>query len=171
MKHDVIIVLGAAVRKSGKPSPALCRRVMHGIRLFRQGKADYLLFTGGIGKYPPAEAVIMRDLAVAEGVMQERIFTEEKADSTFTGAELCTKIMQEREWKSALIVSDSYHIFRSVFIFRCFGIRAEGNGTKDGRSAIGPFLWWFLHVREMIALLWYGIRCVCRKVKSGMKTA
>jgi len=165
MKQDAIIVLGAAVRKGGNPSPALCRRVLHGIRLFRQGKADYLLFTGGTGKYPPAEAAVMRQLAIAEGISPERIFTEEKADSTFTSAAYCARIMRENQWKSALIVSDSFHILRSVFIFRCFGIRAEGNGTKQGRTAIGPFRWWLWHVREIIALLWYGLRCVIRKMK------
>ncbi|MGE0086206.1 MAG: YdcF family protein [Desulfococcaceae bacterium] len=171
MKQDVIIVMGAGVRKHGKASPALRRRVLYGIRLFRQGKADYLLFTGGIGKYPPAEAVVMRELAVAEGVMQERIFTEEKADSTFTSAALCAKMMGEHHWKSALIVSDSFHILRSVFIFRCFGIRAEGNGTKEGRISLGPFLWWLWHVRELIAVLWYWIlwMSVRRKLKHGIK--
>ncbi len=171
MRYDAIIVMGAAVRRGGKASPALHRRVLHGIRLFKQRKANYLIFTGGLGKYPPAEAVVMRQTAVAEGVAGERIITEEKGDSTFGSAACCARIMRVSQWESALIVSDSFHIPRSVFIFRCFGIRADGNGTKEGRSALGTVRWWFWHVRELIALLWYGIRClsVRSKAKQGMK--
>lgn len=165
MKYDAIIVMGAAVCRGGKASPALRRRVMHGIRLFRQEKADCLLFTGGVGKYPPAEAAVMRQLALAQGIAGERIVTEEKGDSTFASAACCARIMQEHHWQSALIVSDSFHILRSVFIFRLFGIRTEGNGTKEGRTDIGPLRWWLWHVREGIALLWYGIRYVHGRVK------
>ena len=66
--YDVIVVLGAAVWPGGQPSPALQRRILHAVDLWQQGYAVYLLVTGGVGKYPPAEAAVMQRLAVAHGI-------------------------------------------------------------------------------------------------------
>jgi hypothetical protein len=66
--YDVIVVLGAAVWKDGQPSPADGRRVLHAVDLLRKGRADFLLATGVLGKYPSSEARVMWDIALNEGV-------------------------------------------------------------------------------------------------------
>ncbi len=47
-KADVIIILGAAVRK-GEASPAFAGRIRHGIELWKSGLAPKIIFTGGLG--------------------------------------------------------------------------------------------------------------------------
>jgi vancomycin permeability regulator SanA len=52
--YEVIVVLGAALRKDGQPSPALRRRVLPAVDLVKKGKANFLLLTGGLSKYRPS---------------------------------------------------------------------------------------------------------------------
>ena len=61
--QEVIVVLGAAVREGGEASPALRRRVFHAIELARERPDSLLLFTGGVGIFPPAEAEVMARMA------------------------------------------------------------------------------------------------------------
>src|SRR5215467_5275333 len=82
LSYDVIVVLGAAVWPGEQPSPALQRRVLHAVDLLQRGYAAYLLVTGGVGKYPPAEAVVMQRLAVAHGILPQHILCEDQATST-----------------------------------------------------------------------------------------
>ena len=96
--YDVIVVLGAAVWPDGRPSPALQRRVMHAVDLLQQGSAAYLLVTGGLGKYPPAEAEVMQRLAMAHGIPTENILCEDQATSTFASALRCCDILRQRGW-------------------------------------------------------------------------
>lgn len=163
--YDVIIVLGAAVRKGGVPSSALRRRLLHGVWLMKQKKAGYLLVTGGTGRYPPAEACVMKQLALEQGIEPERIITEEKATNTFESAKLCISIMRRQKWNSALVVSDPYHLPRSVFLFRCLGIRASGSGAKGGRGSNTLLKWWYYHLREVLAFAWYVLLICSEKIK------
>ncbi len=164
---DVIVVLGAAIWKDGRPSPALRRRVLHAVALMKQNKANYLLVTGGLGKYPPTEGKVMKNLAITGGIPQNKIVAEEKGTSTFKSAIECIKIMRKRNWLNAIIVSDPYHLFRSVFVFRCFGINAVGSGSQGGREANPLWKWWYYHLRELIALPWYLILVLTTKLLRG----
>lgn len=161
---DVIIVLGAAVCKGGRPSRALRRRVLHGVKLLEDNKANFLLVTGGLGKYPPAEAIVMRNLALDTGVEKEKIILEEKGTSTLSNVKRCALIMREHNWSNAIVVSDSYHLFRATFVFRCFGINVIGSAAKGGKQETSSFKWIFYHLREIIAFAWYIILIVFEKI-------
>jgi vancomycin permeability regulator SanA len=161
---DVIIVLGAAVCKGGRPSQALRRRVLHGVKLLEDKKANYLLVTGGLGKYPPAEAIVMRSLALDTGVQKEKIILEEKGTSTFTNVKHCIRIMRKHNWFNAIVVSDSYHLFRATFVFRCFGIKVTGSAAKGGRQDNTPLRWLYYHLREIVAFAWYIILILHDKI-------
>lgn len=152
---DVIVVLGAAVWEGYRPSPALKRRLLHGVRLMKEGKADYLLVTGGLGKHPPTEANMMKQLAISEGIPAEKIITEEKGTTTFTNVVECVRIMRNNNWLAPIVVSDDYHLFRTKFVFRCFGIQAVGSGTTVRKGAISTWERIFYYLREWLALPWY----------------
>ncbi len=119
---DAIVVLGAAVWKGGQPSPALRRRVLHAVALLKQDRSRVLLVSGGLGRHPPTEAEVMRDLAVAEGVAAESIIVEDRATTTFESVLECSRILHQKKWSSAIVVTDPYHLFRAIVVFRCFGI-------------------------------------------------
>ena len=154
---DVIVVLGAAVWKGGMPSPVIKRRVLHAVNLMKNGRAKYLLLTGGLGKHPPTEARVMKDLAIKEGIPPKRLILEEKATSTYESAVGCIQIIRKHKWSSAIIVSDPYHLFRATFLFRSFGVKAVGSGVKGGRKSNPLWKWVYYYIREAAAFLWYLI--------------
>lgn len=168
-KYDVVIVMGAALRKNGQASPALKRRVLHGVNLIKAGKAGYLLVTGGIGKYGPSEASVMKQLAVSWGIPPEKIIMDERGTTTFKNAKECIRIMKQYNWHTPVIVSDSYHIPRSLFAFRGLGIHADGNGTKQGRETNTSWKWWYFHMREIIAFFWYIILILLEKLSKSLR--
>ena len=157
--YDVIVVLGAAVWPDGRPSPALQRRVMHAVDLLQQGSAVYLLVTGGLGKYPPAEAEVMQRLAMAHGIPTENILCEDQATSTFASALRCCDILRQRGWSRVLVVTDRYHLPRALFAFRSCGLRAVGSAAP-GKPARRLWRRWYYYLREGLAYLWYLVRAV-----------
>jgi vancomycin permeability regulator SanA len=155
--YDVIVVFGAAVWKGGKPSPALKRRLLHGVALLQEGHASNLLVTGGIGRYPPSEAAVMKDLAQKAGIDSENIFMEDEGTSTYSSITKCSQIMHRNNWTSVLVVSDPYHVNRAARMFRCFNIKADGSAPEGGKHSNSVWRWRFYYLREFLALPWYLI--------------
>jgi hypothetical protein len=53
------VVLGAAVLKDGGPSPTLLRRTLAAVLLLQKGFADKMIASGGVGRFQPAEAIVI----------------------------------------------------------------------------------------------------------------
>lgn len=115
---DCIIGLGfgPAKNRKGVPSGELKRRVDKAVELYQAGLASYIIFTGadtGRG----CEALVMKELAVKAGVPAEKIITEEKATDTITNTKFSVKIMRQRGFKKAILVSNPYHLKRARYLF------------------------------------------------------
>ena len=162
---DTIVVLGAAVRKTGEPSPALRRRVLHAVQLMREGRSRVMLVTGGLGEYPPTEAEVMKEIAVREGIPAECIFLEQEATTTFESVVLCSRMMRQHGWSSAIVVSDPYHLFRTTATFRAFGIQAVGSAAEGGWQQNRLWKWGYYYLREVVALPWYLLLVLAEKMR------
>lgn len=164
MRHaaefDVVIVLGAAVWAGGEPSPTLVRRTRHGARSVLAGAAPVLLVTGGVGVHPPAEAVVMRRIALEAGVRDDAVIVEDTAADTLASGRACAAIMRARGWSRALIVTDDYHLPRTVMIFRWLGVAARGSAVPASRDGLGWRLWVYYWLRELAAWPWTVLRLV-----------
>ncbi len=178
-RFDVIVVLGAAVAVGG-PSAALGRRLAEGVRRLEAGAAPVLLLSGGKGGGAggakgdtpggakggsrPAEAEVMRDLALAAGVPEARLVLETDSRSTLENARCSARIMGARGWSKALVVTDAVHLPRALMAFRALGIDATGapvtGAPVTGAAVTGgvraePLWTWPTHLaREALALLW-----------------
>ncbi|MGE3539527.1 MAG: YdcF family protein [Candidatus Tectimicrobiota bacterium] len=155
--YDVIVVLGAAVRPNGQASPALRRRVLHAVALLQRGDATALLLTGGVGAYPPAEAQVMQQLALEQGIAPQRIVLEVQATSTLESALQCRPLLRQHGWQQVLLVTDQYHLRRSILSFRACGIRVTGSAVP-GQPARRVWRRWYQYGRESCALVWYTFR-------------
>ena len=162
---DVIVVLGAAVWPGGQPSPALHRRVRHAVHLFHAGRGRMLLMTGGRGLHSPAEAHLMRELAMAAGVPAERIVVEDQATSTWQSALLCMPILQQHGWSTVLVVTDRYHLIRALLVFRSLGVWASGSAPPDGQYSKRLWKRWCYRGREALALCWYIVLLVTLRMR------
>jgi uncharacterized SAM-binding protein YcdF (DUF218 family) len=119
---DAIVTLGARVFPDGSPGPDLRSRTFHSAVLFHDGLAPYMICAGGFPGDRSSAAAVSRNLAVQLGVPSERILLAEDSMSTQGDAEQVARIMRERQWTSAIVVSHPLHLLRARILFRREGI-------------------------------------------------
>ncbi len=109
---DAIVVFGAA-EYYGRPSPVLRARLDHGLDLFRQDMAPFIITTGGSGKDPRfSEGGVGHDYLAAHGVPDASLIEETHGGDTAESAERVAVIMRTNGLHSCLAVSDAFHLFR-----------------------------------------------------------
>ncbi len=123
---DAIIVFGAA-EYAGKPSPVYRARLDHGLALYQQGLAPFVITTGGHGADEHfTEGGVGRSYLMAAGVPEAKLIAETQSDDTSDSAERVAIIMKANNLKSCLAVSDGYHIHRIKLMMAEQGITAYG---------------------------------------------
>jgi uncharacterized SAM-binding protein YcdF (DUF218 family) len=153
VRSDVIIVLGAALTRDGKPYLALTRRAEHAAALWKRGLAGTIICTGGVGpqlRVRRSEADGCREVLMRDGVPRAAIVLEETSQSTEEQAHNSRDIMAAHGWTSAILVSDSYHVFRARYLMTRVGIDASLSPVPV--TATGPAFYVASLVREIMAL-------------------
>ena len=149
------VVFGAAVRLGGQPSPTLRRRVEDAYRMAGGRDHARFLVTGGLGRYPPAECEVMRDLLIELGAPPEAIVTEGKGHNTLSSAVHCARILAARgDAASITVCSSSYHLARCWLLLRVLGVPAHRAPLGSDRSWLGFGRWLRASLREMVAVPW-----------------
>ncbi|WP_157899044.1 YdcF family protein [Luteitalea pratensis] len=154
VRSDLIIVLGAALTDEGKPYKALSRRSEHAAELWKMGYAAMILCTGGIGRsvrIPRSEADGCREVVMREGVPRTAIVLEERSRSTEEQVRNTRDIMVKHGWRRAILVSDSYHVFRARRIFSSMGIHVALSPVPAAKIE-SPLFYVFSMIREVLAL-------------------
>lgn len=155
---DVIVVLGAGLNHRDQPGPALTRRADHAAQLYADGIAPAVICTGGVGSgRSRSEADACAELLRARGVPAAAIALEEESRSTEENALYTRAIMDTRGWKTAVVVSDGYHLLRAALIFS-----REGIAHTTSAAASGPPLTGLLTAlgREVAAFHWLLVKTV-----------
>lgn len=158
---DAIVVLGAAVWPNERPSPALASRVEGAVDLYKAGYAPVLVFTGGVGTYPPSEGRVAGRYAMQLGVPSEAIRFEEQSTSTWANAEGAWEISKQDDIKQVIVVSDAFHLARAKRIFTGVGFM-DVQVVPAVRNAFSKVRWRWLEIRETVAIIAYrlGIKTV-----------
>lgn len=154
---DVIVVLGAGLRRDGRPGPALLRRGARAAELYAEGYAPRLICSGG---YPVrntrSEADACREVLMANGVPQDAILLEDRSRSTEENALYTDEIMQANDWQSALVVTDGYHMLRARWIFALQGLNIYTSPAPDP-----PLINHIISMgREVVALHWQAFKTI-----------
>ncbi len=126
---DVIIVLGAQTDYD-TPSPVFAERINHAIDLYNNNMSSKIIFTGGKdveNKYSEAEAA--KVYAINAGIPEGDIIIEDKSEITLENMEYSYKIMQEKNFNTAIIVSDPLHMKRAMLMAEDSGITAFSSAT------------------------------------------
>jgi uncharacterized SAM-binding protein YcdF (DUF218 family) len=136
-KADAIVVFGAA-EYAGRPSPVLKARLDHALDLFQQGLAPVVITTGGAGLDPVfSEGGVGRDYLMKQGVPDVNLIAETQGDDTAESARRVGAIMHKNHMRTALVVSDAYHIFRIKRMMRNEGVEAFGAPRPDSLPKTG----------------------------------
>jgi len=164
---DVIIAVGSALSPDGsEASPQSAANAQKAAKLFMQGKARYILLSGGYGVYAGIkEAHAMAKVIADSGVSSSRVLLETRSARTWENARNTLTLMVEFMWQDAIVVCQPLHArrvrktFRKVwgpFGKRVFVVKAEGQyGGASQRRFINPitfFIW------ELIALTYSKIK-------------
>ncbi|MCD7825430.1 MAG: YdcF family protein [Clostridiaceae bacterium] len=125
---DCITVLGAGLKADGTPNYMLQDRLDTAIALYQAGVSDRLLMTGDHGQENYDEVSAMKQYAVDAGVPADQIFLDHAGFSTYESAYRAAKIF---EVKSTVVITQKYHMYRSLYDFQKMGIDADGVCAKE----------------------------------------
>ncbi len=130
-RAGAVVVLGAAVNAYGLPGPSLRARTLHAVELYHLGLAPVIIFTGGVGKNPPAESQVAAALAIRRGVPRSANFLEETSTSSWQNIGNTVQICRELGVRSVVVVSDPYHVWRAQRNFAAHEIEAYPSPTSN----------------------------------------
>ncbi|NKC32330.1 YdcF family protein [Falsiroseomonas selenitidurans] len=149
-----VVILGAAVRPDGSPSPALRARVQ-AARAWgeRQMPPARYVPTGAIGRHPPAECVAMAAILAAAGVPHERILQEPRGTDTLSSVLACVALLRGIGHAGEVrVATHRYHLPRSLLLFRLAGCPARAVPPPAGPTETGQPRQWQWRLREIPAL-------------------
>ncbi len=147
---DAIVVLGAGLRPDGTPSTYLRRRLAAAADLYAAGAAPTVILSGdahdtpGGGSYD--EPASMRDWILDLGVPDDALVLDREGfDTTAT----CRRAGDVYGARTAVVITQDYHLPRALFSCARAGLDAVGVGVSAASATRAQWLWW--HVREVPA--------------------
>ena len=151
---ECIIVLGAGIR-GNKPSPLLKDRLDKAIELYNLGMAPKIIMSGDHGKDDHDEVNVMKQYAIDNGVPSSDIFMDHAGFSTYDTMYRAKNIFAV---KKAIVVTQRYHLYRSIYIAQSLGIEVFGvpaeNNKYSGRV--------FREIREVLARDKDVVKCLIK---------
>ena len=137
-----ILVFGAAVDRDGTPRGPLTRRLRRALVEAAADPGAMVIVSGGRVRGRPAEATIMRDWLVAEGLDAGRILLEPEARSTHENARHCADLIADRGFRRVTLVTERFHVLRARFLLAralaSRGLRIELR-ISAAPDQLGPF--------------------------------
>jgi len=148
----VALVLGAGLWKNGMPTPALYDRVATAVDLYKAGKVKKLLMTGDNRFINYNEPEAMRKLAVQLGVPAANIVLDYAGRRTYDSCYRAKEIFQV---KQVVIVTQRFHLDRSLFLCDAMGISSVG--VVADRRVYQTLPWWELREVFATAAAWWDV--------------
>jgi len=151
---DVIVVLGARVEADGRPNETLARRLDKALELYKQGASPRIIVSGSPQPNGHGQAETMGRYLASRGVPPQNIIEDPEGYTTWYTARNTHRIMREHGWKSAIAVSNYYHLWRCNLAFANFHI--PQTFTAHANLVRFKDAYWLL--REFAAYYYYLVR-------------
>ncbi len=127
-RADAVMVLGGGLRPQLPPRRRVevaeaGDRLLSGVALMGEGKAPWLLVSGGVvsftaGDPAPGEALSAARLAAELGVPPQQILLSDTARNTAEEADALARIGRQRGWRTVLLITSATHLPRALASFR-----------------------------------------------------
>ncbi len=128
--YDCILVFGAGIKNNSRPSDMLADRLRGAIELYKLGTAEKIILSGDCSGEDYDEVSVMVNYCVEQGIPKEALIRDDRGFSTY---ETVYNAVCERGYKSIILVTQRYHIYRALYIARQMGADADGL-TADYRA-------------------------------------
>jgi uncharacterized SAM-binding protein YcdF (DUF218 family) len=150
---DAIIVLGAAIN-----TPALTNRTIEGLRLYKDGKADVMVLSGGkIAASDISEAEYMEKVIKRFSDEPVEYLLEETSGTTYENIKNSQARLREAgraDKGSVVIVSDEFHLARGVVLAKRAGFETV-YWSAPAPNYYSHAQLRFYYLREFMAMLNY----------------
>ncbi len=154
-RADAVVVLGAAQYR-GMPSPVFAARLDHALALYEAGKAPLVIVAGGRedgDRYTEAAAGVR--YLNSNGVPAGSLLAVGRGDDTLSSLQAVAAAARRRDISSVLLVSDRFHMERSLRMATDLGLRAYGSPTATSPVEEKPASRLRYTLREVAALTAY----------------
>ena len=146
-------------------------RFFGGIALFKAGKAQKLVFTGGKMPWDKAkktEGDVLKDYAISNGIPAEKIFVTKDVENTADEAVAVKELISPS--KRIILVTSAYHMYRAQRLFEKQGFevipykvdyKVAGNSkttVMDLLPSAGNLELTETEIREIIGRLFYLVK-------------
>ena len=123
---DVAVILGNRVYADGSLSPWLKGRTDAALKLYKEKKVKKIFASGGIstkedGGYP--EGTAMKEYLIRNGVSPDDVVADNEGINTYHTAENYLRWSKSNNYKSAIVVTQFFHVTRTKYIFRKLGMQ------------------------------------------------
>lgn len=126
---EVVLIPGAALLRDGTPAPIFIDRVDAAIALYQAGKVAKILVSGDNRAVSHNEVNPVRRYLLAKGIPGQDIFLDHAGFDTYSSMYRARYIFGV---SSLIVVTQSFHLPRAVFIARRLNIQAFGVNTDVG---------------------------------------
>lgn len=155
-RADAIVVMGTA-QYNGRPSPVFRARLDHAIELYHAGVAPILITTGGHGRNDRlSEASVGRAYAIARGVPEHAILSEDYGGSSWESLQNVATLAQYYDVQRIVLVSDPFHMLRLELMARSLGLESLSSPTRTSPISRRPAAEFFYVLREVGGITTYG---------------
>lgn len=163
-KRDYVLVFGAAVRRNGRPSAALRRRILSAATWANSHPTSIIIATGAAGENGPAEARVIRKALIDSGVPASRIVMELKGQDTLQSVKFCHELIERRGDCSRVVCCTSrYHQPRCALLLKMLGYRIVLPRVPISRGQLSWFGFARLFVRELAAVPYDALLLFARR--------
>lgn len=127
--RPVALVLGCSpALANGQENWFFRNRIDCAARLFKDGKAAYLLVSGDNSRHDYDEPTAMRDALIQRGVPADRIYIDYAGFSTLDSIVRASKVLGLDQFT---VVSQKDHVMRALYIADARGIQAIGVAAEE----------------------------------------
>lgn len=154
---DAVVVFGARVYASGRPSDALKDRIRTACELCADGLAKRVVFSGGPGDGDVHETEAMRRMAMELDLPAEMILCDREGLNTQATVRNTVELFRERGFRRVLAVSHFYHLPRIKLAYQRAGFEVYTVPAEESYvlSEMPRYI-----AREVAALWFYYLRAL-----------
>lgn len=122
-RAEAIVVLSGGWESADRLGKSTMERYNYAIKLFQDGYAPLLIFSGGNLDNRPAEADQMAEMAISDGFPDDDVVSENSSSTTWENVLFTKRILKEKNISGIILVTSPYHMRRAKMMFEEKGVK------------------------------------------------